>query len=397
VIVITELEVNRIICGDNREILKTFPDNSIDSLTTDPPYALVGKARGGSLSIGDKTTPFGRSGPSKNGVSNKKGFMGKEWDGELPGVPFWQEALRIAKPGAHALIFGGTKTFHRLACNIEDAGWELIDTCSWNYAQGFPKSRDINKCDPSIAEGIGYALKPAWEPITLCRKPLEGTVAQNIHKWGVGGLYIDQCRIRYANETDKLLATPQGLCTAKSGALAGGLQNNNIRSTFERPIQKGRFPANVLFDEDAARMLDEQSGILKSGSNCTRTKVGSFLEHGGLGKAGDVQITYGDSGGASRFFFCGKASTSERNAGLLKGIKNPNPCVKPISLMRYLVRLVTPSKGVILDPFCGSGSTLIAAELEKFNYIGIDMEQEYVDTANLRMAYYKGLNHDSDS
>jgi site-specific DNA-methyltransferase (adenine-specific) len=343
VIMITDLEINRIICGDCLEVMKQFPDNCIDAVPTDSPYGL--------------------------------GMMSKKWDQTIPGIKYWTEILRVAKPGSHMLVFGGTRTHHRLIVAIEDAGWEFRDCLMWLYGSGMPKSKT--------------SLKPAWEPIILARKPLEGTITENISKWGVGTLNIEQCRIDYKSEKDKLLATPQGKCTSKVGALAGGIQNNNSRTEFERPVQKGRHPANLLLDEQTTLLLDEQTGILTSGSGpCIRRKAGMFLEHGGNGKPGDVQHIYGDSGGASRFFYSSKVSQSEKNLGLPEGIKNTHISVKPISLMRYLCRLITPPNGLVLDPFCGSGSTLIAAKLEGFNYIGIDMEQEYVDTAKLRMAYY---------
>ncbi len=433
-----KLEANRIINGNCLGIMKTFPSNSIDSIVCDPPYALVGDSRGGSLSIGDKTIKFGRSGPSKNGVSIKKGFMGKEWDGQLPSIEIWEEALRVAKPGAHLLAFGGTRTFHRLMVSIEDAGWELRDTLSYNYGSGFPKSIDVSKnidkhlgivredkfeglgrnispsgnkkCDicgkwlvsgnpcecprpqdkPQSDEakqfvGYGSSLKPAWEPIVMARKPLEGTIANNVLKWGVGGINIDACRIPH-NEKQKV-TTRVGRKNAEvwSDTACG---YDNEKNTIASANPKGRFPANFLLDEQSALLLDEQTGILKSGDGCTRRKIGSFLEHGGLGKPGDLQVTYGDYGGASRFFYTSKCSKNERNEGLDPERPNTHPCVKPLSLMRYLCRLVTPPRGIVLDPFCGSGSTCIAAVQEGFNYIGTELETEYVVIANKRIAYW---------
>ena len=531
------LPINSIVNGDNLTVMKTFPDNCIDAIVTDPPYALVGGSRGGSLSIGDKTTPFGRSGPSKNGVSIKKGFMGKEWDGKLPGIETWEEALRVAKPGAHMLAFGGSRTHHRLMVAIEDAGWELRDCAMFLYGSGFPKSMDVSKAIDKAAgverevvgkgisgnpqshkthnmgndianggyefggefnitapatdaakqwNGWGTALKPAWEPVILFRKPLDGTIANNVIKWGCGSLNIDACRIAHKeptkntkrvgrkeadvwsdnacgfdnekntvasadpkgrfpanllldNQTALMLDEQSGVSTSRVGNPRGttkkglfanakfnkvGTEHDDTggASRFFFNATDGRFPANLILDEEAAELLDIQTGILKSGDNCTRTKTGSFLEHGGLGKPGDVQVTYGDEGGASRFFYCAKASRSERNAGLddipekevpyseyrdnfkdtksyvthypdgtqrpVNKTKNAHPTVKPLTLMRYLCRLVTPPRGIVLDPFAGSGSTCIAAVQEGFNYIGIEMETEYVEIANKRIAYW---------
>ena len=356
--------LNQIIKGDCLEVMKELPDKSVDSIVTDPPYEL--------------------------------GFMGKSWDntGIAYNVELWRECLRVLKPGGHLLSFGGSRTYHRMACAIEDAGFEIRDCIQWIYGSGFPKSMDISKAidkkfgaerevvgsyttrnlsrkdgkhkgdmlvgcydgstefnitAPSTPEakqwnGWETALKPAHEPIVVARKPLsEKTVAENVLKWGTGGINIDGCRIE----------------------------------TYVQPY--GRFPANIILDEESGEMLDEQSGILKSGDNCIRTKVGSFLEHGGLGKAGDVQRTYGDSGGASRFFYCAKASKKER------GEDNNHPTVKPIALMRYLARLITPPEGIMLDPFAGSGTTLIASKLEGFFFIGIEREAKYCEIARRRV------------
>lgn len=345
--------LNQIIEGDCLEVLKELPNNSIDSIVTDPPYEL--------------------------------GFMGKSWDstGIAYNAELWEECLRVLKPGSHLLSFGGSRTYHRMACAIEDAGFEIRDQIMWIYGSGMPKSHNIAKAiaakeitggsspknlrkarlkDDYKPTGQGdnieteltvnakqwngweTALKPAHEPIVVARKPLsEKTVAENVLKWGTGGINIDGCRIE----------------------------------TYVQPY--GRFPANIILDEESGEMLDEQSGILKSGDNCIRTKVGSFLEHGGLGKAGDVQRTYGDSGGASRFFYCAKASKKER------GEDNNHPTVKPIALMKYLARLITPPEGLMLDPFAGSGTTLVASKLEGFFFIGIEKELKYVEIAQKRI------------
>ena len=321
--------------GDCRDVMATMDASSVDAIVTDPPYGLA--------------------------------FMGKDWDHGVPGVEFWTEALRVAKPGAHLLAFGGTRTFHRLACAIEDAGWEIRDTIMWVYGSGFPKSHDVSKAidkaagaerevvgqrdtktgsnketnwkcsSPRIMDvtapatdaarqwsGWGTALKPAWEPIIVARKPLCGTVAENVLRHGTGGINIDGCR---------------------AGA---------------------RWPANVAHD-----------GVMHE----------------------------------RRYFYCAKASRADRNDGcddmalrddvgvyhmrqgahaIANGMAttprhNHHPTVKPTELMRYLVRLVTPPGGVVLDPFCGSGSTGRGAILEGMSFIGIDLDAEYLEIARRRI------------
>lgn len=387
-----------IINGDCIEEMRKLDDNSVDSIVADPPYEL--------------------------------GFMGKSWDstGIAYNVDVWREAFRVLKPGGHMLAFGGTRTYHRMACAIEDAGFEIRDMMQWLYGSGFPKSYDISKgIDKKLGKtrevigqshngsgaqpnklnnhahgdtGIGYAdgsgkvfditapasdeakqwsgwgtaLKPANEPIVVARKPLsEKTVADNVLKWGTGGLNIEKSRIGYQSVKDK----------EKCGFHGRNVDSDIYGKYGTMPpksnVNTGRFPANVLFDESAAAILDKQSGTLKSGSNCTRTKTGTFLEHGGLGKAGDMQTTYGDSGGASRFFYCAKASKKERGDG------NVHPTVKPLKLMEYLVTLVTPPNGTVLDPFAGSGTTGIAAKNKGFNFVGIEQNDDYCEIARRRI------------
>lgn len=423
-------ELGRVHHADCLEAMRFLPDGCVDAVVTDPPYALTAASRRGSPRVNDPETPFGRT-----RLGSDKGFMGKTWDGALPPVEVWVEALRVAKPGAHLLAFGGTRTFHRLACAIEDAGWEIRDCLSWLYGQGFPKSLNvqqaINKaargCPQGAADpespnhgkfkggcceespdgrgfgagagsfmrehgtargadegpwhGYGTALKPAWEPIILARKPLDGTVAQNVQAHGTGALNIDACRIQHASEADRASATPQGRVTGKSGALAGGSQNDMERSEFARPdVSLGRWPANLVLDEEAARVLDEQSGELASGlmrAGQQRTQDGGY--NGGFPTTATAHDTPADRGGASRFFYCAKASRGERGDG------NNHPTVKPLSLMRWLCRLVTPPGGVILDPFSGSGTTGCAGRLEGFRFVGFDMEVRYVKIANARI------------
>ena len=326
-----------ILNGNCLDVLKDFPDNSIDSIVTDPPYGLS--------------------------------FMGKKWDYDVPSIAIWKEVLRVLKPGGYALSFGGTRTYHRMVVNMEDAGFEIRDQIQWIYGSGFPKSHNIGG-------GWGTALKPANEPIVLARKPLsEKTVAKNVLKHGTGALNIDGSRVGFADGDTTFSAKSAGLGagreTANAGAPAFG---NKLGGVIAPPHSQGRWPANVIFDEAAAEMLDEQQE--------------------------DV----------SRFFYCAKASKSERNAGLegmpeqhsipqLHTMSDPrmdrpqerrpsanhHPTVKPIKLMEYLCKLITPPGGTILDPFAGSGSTGVAAKRLGFKFIGIEREAEYVTIAIKRI------------
>jgi DNA modification methylase len=434
--------------GDCRDIMRTLPDNSVDAIVSDPPYGLA--------------------------------FMGKEWDHGVPGVEFWTEALRVAKPAAHLVAFGGTRTFHRLAVAIEDAGWEVRDCLSWLYGSGFPKSHDIGKaidkmdaaeeqmarryrftawmrdagmstetlwrpllpfakneatakamaqhyvsagqqpaimtrehleacrhllgdipewvereCDIRSVEsrnfaerevvghstnaqgrgwseaglagykesfditrpstdaakqwdGWGTALKPAWEPIVLARKPLVGTVAANVTQYGTGGINVDGCRIGDTVETwPKTRARP-----TNPRDLHHDYTGSETRTVQTGDVPSGRWPANVCLDEDAAALFPE-----------------------------------------SRFFYTAKASRREREAGCES---NGHPTIKPIALMRWLCRLVTPPDGLVLDPFNGSGSTGCAAVLEGFRYLGAELDADYVEIARKRIAYWASQTPEPD-
>lgn len=369
--------------GDCRDIMRTLPDNSVDAIVSDPPYGLS--------------------------------FMGKEWDHGVPGVEFWTEALRVAKPGAHLVAFGGTRTYHRLAVAIEDAGWEVRDCLSWLYGQGFPKSHNLD----GEHTGWGTALKPAWEPIILARKPLTGTVAANVTQYGTGAINVDGCRIGTGDDR-----TSGG---ASGSAASSVLEDGFHQRRQERPTG-GRWPANVCLDDDAAALLDAQSGERKAGV-AVRSRSGGNTFGGLNPKPPMDNIGYGDSGGASRFFYTAKVSRREREAGLdgmperisaksngaqaaedrgemydpdtiglnrASRTTNHHPTVKPIALMRWLCRLVTPSGGLILDPFNGSGSTGCAAVLEGFRYLGCELEAEYVEIARRRIAYWEGQRAEPD-
>jgi DNA modification methylase len=493
--------------GDCIEILKTLPDNSVDSIVTDPPYGLS--------------------------------FMGKKWDYDVPSVEIWEECLRVLKPGGHLLSFGGPRTYHRLASGIEDAGFEIRDQIMWVFGSGFPKSHNIgkaidkrkewdkyevfsnslkskreelglskrqafDKCGfeaetfggnswyedgriPSTKdyellksglelgndfdtlfeeverefisnesnwgkegftkvsgygewiktkgngdyEGWGTALKPAHEPICMARKPLsEKSIAENVMKHGTGGINIDGCRIEIG-EGDRTSAGHRTCNIFETEKISGG----NGSPDYETHEQ-GRFPANIIFDEEAGQLLDQQSGVSKG---AIRKPTGNKeYNQVAYGKRGDVDTIRGhnDKGGASRFFYCPKAAKSDRDEGLdnfeekaqrvtsggtrdfnarcascgkkfvgsksticdcdnpitdnqVFKKKNNHPTVKPTDLMRYLINLVTPPNGTILDPFMGSGSTGKAAVRCGLNFIGIEKEQEYMDIASARIEHEK--------
>jgi DNA modification methylase len=387
-----------ILAGDCREVMAAMDAESVDSIVSDPPYGL--------------------SAAKNSGKSSSGGFMGKEWDHGVPGVEFWAEALRVAKPGAHLLAFGGTRTYHRLACAIEDAGWEIRDCVMWVTGSGFPKSHNVSvaidkaagaerelvervrpdgkgagktcsgfvggsqspqlKRDdaPATPEaqqwaGWGTALKPSYEPVIVARKPLIGTVAQNVLKHGTGGLNIDGCRVGTEGATKRSHQEPYG---EGGRGDQGGTQNWRTGHAIE-PLSLGRWPANLIHDGS-----DEVVGLfpnVKTGNvKPYVSKSNGFLQ-GCKGKR--TGIHQGDSGSAARFFYCPKASRADRDAD------NKHPCVKPTALMRYLCRLVTPPGGIVLDPFMGSGSTGKAAMLEGFRFIGIEREAEYVEIARARI------------
>ena len=411
--------------------MRTLPANSIDAIVCDPPYGIA--------------------------------FMGKKWDRAKSGRAFeewceqWaREAIRIAKPGAHILAFGGTRMFHRLASGLENAGWEIRDCLSWMYGSGFPKSLDVSKAidkragatrevvgakqsglsggrgtstrfhDGRNADGLvdvtapatddakqwigwGTALKPAWEPIVLGRKPFACGVAENVIEHGTGALNINGCRIPSDDGYEEAWDKP--MTRSAANHFVGGCTGDRTRTApmdFSRyKPEGGRWPANVILDEEAAAMVDEQSGDSASppprGARCEsrERRMEGFAMTGGAGG-------YADFGGASRFFYIAKASSAERDAGLQAmpmrdthrygaGIgegddpsapapgRNFHPTVKPVMLMRYLCRLITPPGGVVLDPFLGSGTTGVAAKQEMLDFVGVEREAEYHELATRRI------------
>lgn len=379
--------------GDCREVLREFADNSIDSCVTDPPYALVSISK----RFGKEGAAAAKVGATGAYARASAGFMGKTWDtGETAFDPaFWFEVLRVLKPGGHVLAFGGTRTYHRLACAIEDAGFEIRDQIGWLYGSGFPKSHNQS----GEWEGWGTALKPAWEPIVVARKALDGTVAGNLALWGVGALNIDGCRVGTVID---------GVFTEAKGRWPANIIHDGSDEVLEAfPIAPGQI-ADASQNADA-RKTQNVYGAMRRGRGGEASADSD--NEGGVGfkmKPGARRL---DKGSAARFFYCAKASRADRNHGLEafeakplhwssgdanpgsfqsdgtdKTARNPHPTVKPTELMRYLCRLVTPPGGTVLDPFMGSGSTGRGAVMEGFSFIGIEMDASYYDIADARIA-----------
>lgn len=340
--------------GDCREVLRGLADASIDSIVTDPPYALV--------SIGKR---FGKPGaaPTKDGDVYSRasaGFMGQNWDtGETAfAAEFWAEALRVLKPGGHLVAFSGTRTYHRMVCAIEDAGFEIRDQLAWIYGSGFPKSHN-QKGDWA---GWGTALKPAWEPIVMARKLLAGTVAVNVRQHDTGALNIDGCRVEGENTTTKIReAGNRSREQYRTGTTIGG----NV------PTDHGRWPANILHDGSDAVVSAFPESAGQQGVVTGNEPSSPFANvYGDMPSRAGRAEPRGDSGSAARFFYSAKADADDR-------IGSKHPTVKPVDLMQWLCRLVTPPGGTVLDPFAGTGTTGEAAFREGYRAVLVEREEAY--------------------
>ena len=342
--------------SDCLSALKDMPDDSVDSIVTDPPYGLK--------------------------------FMGKKWDYDVPTEHVWAECLRVLKPGGHLLAFAGTRTQHRMAVRIEDAGFEIRDMIAWVYGSGFPKSHNLK----DEWEGWGTALKPALEPITVARKPFKGTVAANILLHGVGALNIDGCRVELLDGDQK---GEGGEKAVKPVDLSGAVYGLGIKSSQPQRDGLGRWPANLIHDgsdevlEAFPFTKSHGNGNTRINANAGNAVKDKVYNGGWLGKDGTPDRN--DQGSAARFFYCAKASKKDR------GPNNKHPTVKPTDLMRYLCRLVTPPGGTVLDPFMGSGTTGIAAVQEGFSFVGIEREQEYFEVAKNRIKNLKQIHSQGDA
>jgi len=380
--------------ADNIEVLQKLKENSIDAVVTDPPYGIK--------------------------------FMQKHWDYDIPTVDFWKEVYRVLKPGGYLLCACGTKTQHRMACAIEDGGFEIKDIISWLYGSGMPKGLNIGKkLDEKLGnerivvgdgkpmkslgvmhddnwksdsgyketrgnsefEGFNTTLKPAQELFTLAQKPIsEKTIVDNVIKWKTGGMNIDACRV----PTDEVITThSRGAESAKSKGIYG---DSAEQETHQKAGQElGRFPANVIIDDsDEVKKEFEKFGITKSGKMTpSHTRHVNSSPNGIYGdNYTPLMETPADEGYVSRFFYCAKVSQKERNEGLVN-VKNTHITVKPIALMKYLVTLITPPNGVVLDPFAGTGTTGIASILSDKKYFLIEKEEEYVNIIKEKLEYYE--------
>lgn len=407
----------KILHGDCLAEMEWMANESVDSIVTDPPYGL--------------------------------NFMNKHWDYEVPGVDVWRECLRVLKPGGHLLSFFGTRTYHRGVVLIEDAGFEIRDQIGWVYGSGFPKSLDVSKAIDKAAgaerevvginedylrrkpngmktpgataygysqsqqetdarittpatemarryAGWGTALKPAWEPIVMARKPIVGTVAQNFERYGVGGLNIDGCRVEHTTVDGGSLATNPHLRSHINGGNGGHIISTETDRRVVVPHTQGRFPANLIHDGSDEVLAafpqapGQQADVSHTApSDKTGRVYGAMKRQGEPSQDSENEGTVGfkmkpgarrlDAGSAARFFYAAKANKKDRETG------NLHPTVKPTDLMRYLCRLVTPTNGLVLDPFMGSGSTGKAALLEGFRFVGIEREAEYINIAMARL------------
>lgn len=359
-----------------RQLLSSQPAEQYHACLCDPPYGLTEKRNAR------------RQSPRASSRGRASGFMGMLWDSDVPGEELWTEVLRALKPGALMLAFGGSRTHHRLMCNLEDAGFVLKDVLVWMYGSGYPKSK-------KLGDRHGSALKPAWEPIILCQRPFDETLTETFGEYRTGGLWIEGCCV------------PSEDSLNGSGRNPMAFRGSNPRPSHEASAEKiysdrggtnfaakpgprggdaaGRWPANVILYEEVGEALDTQTGILTSGANPTRRNSDKFRNtfQPYSGQEECIAARGADSGGASRFYYCPKASNADR------GEDNQHPTVKPTRLTEYLARLLLPpgNDRNILVPFSGSGSELIGASMAGWDeVVGIELEAKYIDTARARIA-----------
>jgi site-specific DNA-methyltransferase (adenine-specific) len=426
----------RLHVGDMLDVLAALPEASVDSVVCDPPYHLTSIVK----RFGGKAAAPAQHGTDGAFARASRGFMGQQWDGGDVAfrVETWAAVLRVLKPGGHLVAFSGTRTYHRMACAIEDAGFEIRDQLAWMYGTGFPKSHPVAKAidrlkgaerrvvgtqrvrdirnghgrgvgdgihaasrsepvyfDREITasgsdeaaewEGWGTALKPAQEPIALARKPLsEGSVAANVLRWGTGAINIDGCRVGWSGDADREAGRPASL-SGPHGGLDGQAFKNGDRShrdPVEAQSEIGRWPANVLHDGSDEVLGAFPYGESRGGTITRRSDFAGLAGNAGgsfAQRAGNTWAVPDDSGSAARFFFSAKADGDDR-------LGSKHPTVKPVDLMQWLVRLVTPPKGVVLDPFAGTGTTGEAAWREGFDAVLVEREPAYAEDIRRRMA-----------
>ena len=382
----------RLLHGDCREVLRALPEASVDACVTDPPYGLgfmgrewdtfkpgVGKHRRLMHPREREAHRIVSDNPNLHGRHRSPALSPSqiEYDYTVAGLRRFQEwtaewaveALRVLKPGAYIVVCGAPRSYHRMACGLEDAGFVVRDQFAWLFGSGFPKNLDLG-------DGRGTALKPAHEPIALAWKPFKGSLTSCHRAHGTAALNIDACRVG-AEDTRRIKRGGRGQFPHEDDAW--------VPKTVEVGSDKGRWPANVIIDDVAAEALDEQTGDLVSGANPTRRGSDKFrnIYSEFKGQASCDPARGADVGGASRFYYCAKPSRDERDQGVAH---NGHPTVKPVELMRWLVRLVTPVGGTVLDPFTGSGSTGMACMHEHRPFVGIEREAEYIETSKARIS-----------
>ena len=419
--------------GDCREVMKALLDEGVqcDSAVTDAPYHLTSIVkRFGATSQADATKTSDRARRGADGMARlSRGFMGKQWDGgDIAYQPeTWRLVFDLLKPGAHLLAFGSTRGHHRMFCAIEDAGFEIRDTVCWLYGSGFPKSHDVAKgidkaagadrhvlgtspnwreskrdrekngsmevrganagllTEPSTAaakqwQGWGTALKPAYEPICVARKPLIGTVAANVLTHGTGAINIDGCRVDIDSAERDVIDNRSG-----AGESTEGWGHIGIRPAGEKfkAHNAGRWPANIVHDGSDEVIAAFPSDCKTGGPGVTKRNTNSPVYSGPASSADRETVGYADDGSAARFFYSAKADATDR-------LGSKHPTVKPVDLMRWLVRLVTPKGGLVLDPFAGTGTTGMACMAEGMRCILIEREAEYVADIRKRIAHVSG-------
>lgn len=374
--------------GDLFDVLPTLADASIDACVTDPPYGIgfMGREWDTFKPENVRTAAAMKQRKDPNQLANLKNVYGRKrspaqspsqvaydygYEG-LRGFQDWTakwaaEVFRVLKPGAYIVVCGAPRSHHRMMCGLEDAGFVVRDCFAWLFGSGFPKNRNLGN-------GRGTALKPAHEPIALAWKPFKGSISGNVEKFGTGALNIDACRLPC-----------EPITTNHGNAETDGYRLHNRAEKEFHSHDLGRWPANVLLDDEAAAMLDEQTGELTSGSySGDRAPDGSRNASGVFGGTSTIggNPHLGSVGGASRFYYVAKPSREERDYGTDRNI---HPTVKPVELMRWLVKLVTPPGGTVLDPFTGSGTTGMACRYELREFVGIEREAEYLAIAERRI------------
>ena len=378
--------------GDCMEVMRGMADGSIDAVVTDPPYHLASIVK---RFGGNNAAPAKSNGATGVYARSSSGFMKKSWDGgDIAFRPeTWADTLRLLKPGGYLVAFASTRGYHRMACAIEDAGFIIHPMLGWIFGSGFPKA---HKVELDGWEGWRYglqSLKPALEPICLAQKPMEGTGTQNVAKYGTGAINIDGCRVGMDDADRERLTDWHGKYSGRDYA-QNKIYGERADTGVSPPHAAGRWPANVCHDgspevlEAFAAFGERRSAGDYPSDSSTQNRIYGTRN----GQQGHL---YADTGTAARFFYCAKASREERDAGL-EGLRevgaaevtgrNTHPTVKPVALMQWLVRMITPPGGTVLDPFAGSGSTGIAAHREGFNAILIEREAEYVEIARRRLA-----------